>query len=230
MSASRGTVWVPATLVALSLIPVFGATARLVQLTGGPELIPADSRFAASPVPLLLHVAASIVFALLGALQFSAGLRRRHSGWHRRAGRLLVVLGLVVALSGLAMTLVYPQKPGTGDVLFVVRLLVSSGMAASVVLGVAAIRRRDVVTHGAWMTRAYALALGAGTQAFTVGFGEAAFGAGVVRTDLMMSAGWLINLAVAECVIRRRGSVLRTQQRQVPGPAGVLALTSRHSR
>ena len=36
------------------------------------------------------------------------------------------------------------------------------------------------------MIRAYALALGAGTQAFTVGFGEAVFGAGVVRTDLTM--------------------------------------------
>ncbi len=53
------------------------------------------------------------------------------------------------------------------------------------------------------MTRAYALALGAGTQAFTVGFGEAVFGTGVVRTDLMMAAGWAINVAVAEGVIRR---------------------------
>jgi hypothetical protein len=53
------------------------------------------------------------------------------------------------------------------------------------------------------MTRAYALALGAGTQAFTVGFGQAAFGAGVVRTDLMMAAAWAINLAIAESIIRR---------------------------
>jgi uncharacterized membrane protein len=202
-------VWVPTSLVGLSLIPVLGATARLVQLTGGPDLIPADSRFADSPVPLLVHVVASIGFALLGALQFSTGLRRRHPGWHRRAGRLLVVLGLVVALSGLAMTLLYPRKPGTGEILYVVRLLVATGMAASVVLGLAAIRRRDIATHRAWMMRAYALALGAGTQAFTVGFGEAAFGAGVVRTDLLLSAGWLINLAVAESVIRaprRRGA------------------------
>ena len=58
-------------------------------------------------------------------------------------------------------------------------------MGVSIILGLAAIRRRDIVTHRAWMTRAYALALGAGTQAFTVGFGEAVFGAGVLRTDLM---------------------------------------------
>ena len=76
-------------------------------------------------------------------------------------------------------------------------------MGASLVLGVAAIRRRDIAHHRAWMTRAYALALGAGTQAFTVGFGEAAFGAGIVRTDVMMTAAWVINLAVAEWFIRR---------------------------
>jgi hypothetical protein len=74
------------------------------------------------------------------------------------------------------------------------------------------------------MMRAYALALGAGTQAFTVGFGEAAFGAGVVRTDLLLSAGWLINLGVAEWLIRRRVSVRGMPQRRawtvtVPTPA-----------
>ena len=101
------------------------------------------------------------------------------------------------------MTLAYPRKDGTGDILWAARLLASSGMGASLILGLAAIRRRNIVRHRAWMTRAYALALGAGTQAFTVGFGEAAFGSGVVRTDLMMAAAWVINLAVAEWIIRR---------------------------
>ena len=54
-----------------------------------------------------------------------------------------------------------------------IRLVVASAMAVCVVLGFAAIRRRDIAAHRAWMIRAYALALGAGTQAFTEGFGEA---------------------------------------------------------
>ena len=58
-----------------------------------------------------------------------------------------------------------------------------------------------------------ALALGAGTQAFTVGFGEALFGAGVVRHDLMMGAGWAINLAVAEWIIRRPSARLSRSTR-----------------
>ena len=195
--------WVPVGLLALAAIPVLAGTTRLVEILGGPELIPRDPRFAASPAPVVVHVAAAIGYALLGAFQFSAGIRRRHPGWHRRAGRVLVALGLAVALSALWMTLVFPRKEGTGDLLYLFRLLFGSGMAISIILGLAAIRRRDIDRHRAWMTRAYALALGAGTQAFTVGFGEAVFGSGVVRTDLMMGAGWVINLAVAELIIHR---------------------------
>jgi uncharacterized membrane protein len=195
--------WVVPGLLALALIPVLGGIGRLVEVLGGPEVLPTDTRFAASPIPLVAHIVASVGYAVLGAFQFSAGLRRSHPGWHRRAGRLLVVLGLTVALSGLWMTLAYPEKDGTGTILWVTRLLVSSGMGVSVVLGLVAIRSRNIARHRAWMTRAYALALGAGTQVFTVGFGEALFGTGLVRTDLMMAAAWAINLAIAEWVIRR---------------------------
>lgn len=201
--ASRSGRWVPGALVALALIPVIAGTARLVQLSGGPELLPADLRFAASPVPVAVHIAAAIGYATLGAFQFSAAIRRRRPGWHRRAGRLLVPLGLAVALSALWMTLFYPQQDGTGDLLYLFRLLAASGMGVSLILGVGAIRHRDIARHRAWMTRAYALGLGAGTQVFTQGFGEAAFGTGETRTGLIMGAGWAINLAVAEWLIRR---------------------------
>jgi len=200
---TRAGWWLPPALLSLAFIPIAGGTGRLVEVLGGPEVLPTDSRFAASPAPLVVHIVSAVLYAVLGAFQFSARLRRRHPGWHRRTGRLLVVLGLAVAVSGLWMTLAYPQKAGTGDILWVTRLLVSSGMGAAVVLGLVAIRRRDIPSHRAWMTRAYALALGAGTQAFTVGFGQALFGTGVVNHDLMMAAAWAINLAVAEWVIRR---------------------------
>ena len=56
------------------------------------------------------------------------------------------------------------------------------------------------------MTRAYALALGAGTQVFTLGIGKAVFGTNELTFDLSLGAGWIINIAVAEYVIRRRGN------------------------
>ena len=76
--------------------------------------------------------------------------------------------------------------------------------SASIILGFTAIRRGDVATHRAWMTRAYALALGAGTQVFTQGIGNTVYGTSELTTDLSLGAGWAINLAVAEYVIRRR--------------------------
>jgi uncharacterized membrane protein len=192
---------VPAALVALSAIPVLAGSARLVELAGGPELLPA--RFDPSPIPLVVHIVSVTVFAVLGAFQFSAGLRRRRNWWHRAAGRLLVPVGLVVALSALWLTLFNPRTEG-GDLLYLFRLLAGSGMAGSLVLGYVAIRRRDIARHRAWMTRAYALALGAGTQVFTLGIGEAILGHGDLSTALLQGAGWTINLAVAEWLIRRR--------------------------
>ena len=70
-------------------------------------------------------------------------------------------------------------------------------------LGFSAIRRGDVPTHQAWMTRGYAIALAAGTQTFTLALGPALFGPGVLVKDLSLGAAWLVNLAVAEAVIHR---------------------------
>ena len=205
--------WVPFALVALVLIPAIFGSLRLVELAGGPQLMPADPRFSASPVPLAVHIISAVTYAVLGAIQFSAALRRRRPGWHRAAGRILVVLGMAVAFSALWMTLFYPRQPGTGVLAYLFRLAFGSGMAASILLGFTAIRRRNVARHRAWMTRAYALALGAGTQVFTKGIGPAVFGTSELTTDLSLGAGWAINLAVAEYVIRRparRRAISRT--------------------
>jgi len=53
------------------------------------------------------------------------------------------------------------------------------------------------------MIRAYAIGLAAGTQVFTKGIGGTILGTGVLAADLANSAGWAINLAIAERAIRR---------------------------
>ena len=201
--SSRYGLRVPISLIALSVIPVFAGTARLIQLSGGPQIIPADARFTSSPVAVVMHVVCSIAFALFGAMQFAPGFRRRHPGWHRRVGRVLAIAGLGVAVSALWLTLFYPRQENSGDLLYFLRLAFASGMVACLVLGVTAIRRRDVTTHRAWMIRAYALGLGAGTQAFTEGFGGALFGTSALALDASRGIAWIINLAVAEWAIRR---------------------------
>ena len=203
MTTGKRSRRLPVALVGLSAIPLTAGALRLIQLAGGPAVIPADHRFAGVPVALVVHILGAATFALAGILQLVPRFRRRHPVWHRRAGRVVAVAGLLVAGSALWLTLFYEPQPGTGDLLFVLRLLFGSALAACLVLGVAAARRRDIATHRAWMVRAYAIGLAAGTQVFTEGIGGAIFGTGVLAADLAKGAGWIINLAVAEWALRR---------------------------
>src|SRR5438874_4701279 len=198
----------PVGLIALSLIPVLAGAFRPNELMGSPEITANNARFVASPIPVTVHIVSVTLYSLLGALQFVPSLRRGRSSWHRIAGRILVPAGVLVALSGLWMTAFYPRPAGDGEALLVVRLIFGSAMLASIVLAVFAIRRRDFPSHGAWMTRGYAIALGAGTQVFTMLPWVLIFGpigaADELPRTLLMTPGWVINLAVAEYVIRRR--------------------------
>jgi uncharacterized membrane protein len=197
--------WLVAGLFLLSAIPLAAGAFRLTELAGGAAITPANARFFAAPLPVVLHIVSAAVYALLGALQFAPGFRRRRPGWHRAAGRLLVACGLLVGLSGLWMTLFYPRAAGTGDLLYVLRLGFGSAMVGAIVLGFTAIRHGDVRRHRAWMLRGYAIGLGAGTQVLTQGVGAVILGPpSEISGALLMGAGWGINLAVAEWAIRRR--------------------------
>jgi uncharacterized membrane protein len=197
--------WLVAALLVLSAIPLAAGAFRLTELAGGAEITPANARFFASPLPVVLHIVSASVYALLGVFQFATGFRRRRPRWHRAAGRLLVACGLLVGLSALWMTLFYPWPDGDGELLYGLRLLFGSAMVVSIVLGFAAIRRGNVIGHRAWMMRGYALGLGAGTQVLTLLAGELIAGPpSELSRALLMGAGWVINLAVAEWAIRKR--------------------------
>ena len=202
--ARRSTWSIPILLILLSLVPAIAGTARLAELAGGAEVTAANARFFAHPIPVVLHILSVIPYSIGGAFQFSPGFRRRNRRWHRAAGKVLGVLGLVVALTGLWMAHFYPWPEGDGQGVYIERLVFGTAMFVSIVLGIDAVRRRDFKAHGAWMIRAYAIGLGAGTQVLThlpwfilVGKpGESA------RT-VLMGAGWVINVLVAEWIIRR---------------------------
>jgi hypothetical protein len=101
------------------------------------------------------------------------------------------------------MTLFYPRPDDVGDLLTGFRLVFGSAMALSIALGLAAIRRRDFARHRAWMIRGYAIGVGAGTQAVTQLPWILAVGPlDKLSKALFMLAAWVINLAVAEWIIR----------------------------
>ena len=193
----------PSLLLALTVVPVAAGAARLVWLATG-EIRPDSARFASGAGPLVLHIFSITVFGVLGAFQFAPGIRRRWPRWHRSAGRVLAPAGLIAALTGFWMTLFYPPGAQDGDVLFAMRLVFGSAMAVSLLLGMDAIRRRRFAEHGAWMIRGYAIGMGAGTQVLTALPWFLLVGpTHELSRALLMGAGWVINLAVAEWVIRR---------------------------
>lgn len=202
---SRRDWLVPLGLLVLAAVPVVAGAVRVTEIASGAAVTPENDRFLTTPLPVVLHVVSASVYAILGAFQFSGAVRRRYLRWHRRAGVVLVPTGMLVALTGAWMTLGYEPPPlDAGSPLAVSRMAVSVAMAAWLVLAVQALLRRDYTAHGAWMLRAYALAMGAGTQVMT----HLPLLAVDETTPLLrlvaMDAGWLINVAVAELVIRRR--------------------------
>lgn len=206
---------IPALLMVYAILPMIPGAFRLVELGGGAAILPANPRAEAMPLPIIIHIVTAFFYTVLGAWQFSPALRRLP--WHRRAGRLLAPMGMGAAISGLYMTLVFPTAPEYDPILVAFRLLFGGGMAVAIALAlVAIIVHRDVPAHRAWMMRAYAIGLGAATQ-IVVFIPLAPFGTPEpFAASLLLTSGWVINLVVAEWIIRR-------EPRKVAPPMAVAA-------
>ncbi|GAA5123130.1 DUF2306 domain-containing protein [Alloalcanivorax gelatiniphagus] len=210
---SRREWWIPAGLLALTFVPVVAGVLRVADLaTGEPD--ETSQRFFDMPLPIVVHVFGAVVYCVLGAFQFMPSFRRRRPGWHRWSGRVLVPAGLAAGLSGLWMAVSDDLPAHDNTVLMWLRLLFGALMVAGLVLGLVAIRRRDVRTHQLWMARAYAVAQGAGTQALVLGPMVLVVDqpGGNLRAAGMGFA-WVLNLAVTEWLVRRSQS--RRSRRRV---------------
>ncbi|MEU4158647.1 DUF2306 domain-containing protein [Actinoplanes sp. NPDC026670] len=196
---------IPAGLLALTFVPAVAGALRLSEMAGGAAVIPDGERVTQSPVALVAHIVSVTVFGVLGAFQFAPGVRRRFRRWHRIAGRLIAPAGLIAAVSGLWLTLFLPAAAVDSVVLAAIRVVVVAWMVTSLVLGFVMALRRDFTAHRAWMIRGYAIGMGAGTQFFTQAAWLVTAGAFTPASrTATMAVAWLINVVVAEWLIRRR--------------------------
>jgi uncharacterized membrane protein len=196
---------VPLVLLLISAIPLAAGFVRLMGLAGNLEISTENARFVAAPFPVIVHMLSVGLFSILGALQFSSTLRQRRTQWHRVAGRIVAVNGVIAALSGLWMTVLYPIPPELqGGLLYAVRVFVSIAMLLSIFMAVAAVKGGDIATHRAWMIRTFALGHGAGMQVVVLLPWMLLIGTPtVLQRDVLMSLAWLINLNIAEMAIHR---------------------------
>jgi hypothetical protein len=114
-----------------------------------------------------------------------------------------VLAGVIIAVTGLIMVALHPFSATL--VLRATRLVVASGVIASLTFAIIAIGRRDITGHRAWMWRAYALIMGAGTQAVVSLTYILAFGPPTAEAqDLILALCWPLNLALVELALRHR--------------------------
>ena len=196
-------------LAICTFIPVMMAAVRVVQIPL--DALPEDSlRLARVPVAFFLHSLAGLLFGVLGPLQFVRALRLRFGSLHRLAGRIFVLAGAGLALSGLGL-LLQVESIATG-LLDAARGIFGLALISALVLGVAAAQAHDMRRHRAWMIRAYAIGMGTGTVALVMFpiyliTGEPVMG---LSADIAVVGMWLLNIALAEWVVRRLAS---------PGPS-----------
>lgn len=208
LALSRGEVAALAVILVYSFIPAVGGLVRIVELAGGPALVPFNPRAASNPWPIVAHGLASFMFCIFGALQFMPTLRRRTPALHQSMGRVVAFSGCIAAATGVWMTHAFSFPPALqGCLLYGVRMVLGTVMAGLIVWAVLGIRRGNVGSHRAAMLRAYAIGQGASTQT-VLGLAWV----GIVGTDLegelrdgMMVLAWAINLSVAERMIGNDG-------------------------
>lgn len=200
-------------IVVYSFVPVFGGLIRFLELVGGPAIMPENPRAMVNPLPVVFHVLGSSVFCIAGVFQFLPSVRRHRRSTHRAMGRIVIIAGYISAASGLWMTWIFPFPDALqGILLFSARTILGFAMIGLIGWAVVAIRVCDVQKHGALMLRAYAIGQGASTQAL-FGIGWIAISgnepAGLIR-DVFMVFSWLLNLLIAEILIRRFIMNMRT--------------------
>ncbi|MDG6109930.1 DUF2306 domain-containing protein [Dactylosporangium aurantiacum] len=186
---------------------IFGLVLSFPYLRGG-------SRIPVSGGPhtwvLVTHVVTAAVALMAGPAQFVPAIRRRRA-LHRVIGRGYLLTGVLPA----GLTAI-PVALWSGHLLTQVSLTVAAVLwLVTGALAYRAARRHDVAAHRAWMTRNYALTFLAVTSRVLVpllllawiplgGPGIGSIGAQApTMIPIGQTLGWLVNLAVAERLIRR---------------------------
>jgi uncharacterized membrane protein len=122
---------------------------------------PVNPGFLEFPTIVAVHVVLGGLYLVFAPFQSVRRIRSRHLGYHRRMGRGLVAIGLVVGVSALFMRLVIPASGWSERV--IIGLFRSASLVA-LVKGFLCFRAGRNALHREWMIRAFAVGLSIATQ------------------------------------------------------------------
>lgn len=194
-------------LLGLAAFPFIFGIVRMIDMAQG-ELDPEFVRFLTSPLPIVVHIVSSGLFSVVGALQFAPTFRRQSPAWHRRAGQVLVISGIVSALTGLWMNQFYvlPER-FESPILHGFRLFFGVAMLVCIVLGYTKVRSKNVMEHRIWMIRAYAIGAGTNSMPFVGAVWIIVFRQPEpfepTENAMLVGASWIINLCIVEWFMHR---------------------------
>ena len=170
--------WVWTAVILLSLIGLAAATRRAVVLIHPTPTAAAAPNAPQNPAAQLdrgflqhrlrtfAHIVPATIYLLLLPFQLIRRIRTRHPHFHRWNGRILVVLGIFVAMSALALSRtnsIGGVNEAAATTLYALLLL------WFLVAGFRSARGRDFSAHREWMLRAYGVTLGIATTRPIVG-------------------------------------------------------------
>jgi len=191
----------------VTFLPVLRTGYTPPAVAADPMAAPAaalDDVFARYPALTLSHILPGLLFMVLGPLQFSATLRRRHRTWHRWSGRVFLLGSLIIGISAMIMSLAMPAIGGVvqavATTLFALLFLIALGKAYWHV------RRREIAQHRAWMLRAFAIGLAVATIRPIIGLFFATSRLTRLTPDTFFGIafwiGFVLHVVVAEAWIR----------------------------
>jgi hypothetical protein len=159
-----------------------------------------------TPAAIVVHGGAGILFFLTMPFQFSPALRNKKSNWHRTGGRIALLSGYVMGLSGIWMH--HVLSPDLLGMRYVSLVILSIAMCTAFSMALWHIINRNVDVHRKWMIRAVAITLGVITLLFVEAISFLLFGQlenvfGVIsqfQHDYGRLVGMAINLIIVEYI------------------------------
>jgi hypothetical protein len=124
-----------------------------------PRLAELDQVFAGKETLTLAHIIPGLAFVILVPFQLSRSWRNRHLRAHRWMGRIMMVLGVIIGISALAMS----SNPIGGAIEASATIFFDLFFLLALSKAYLHIRRREIALHREWVIRAMAIALGIAT-------------------------------------------------------------------
>lgn len=148
-----------------------------------------EEGFVSNPLLTLVHIMPALLFVTLGLLQFVKRIRSRRLQVHRWNGRILLILGLIVGISGIVMGFKMPIS-GVSETAAIT--LFGCLFLFSLTKGFLHIRNKNTVLHREWMIRAFAIGLAVTTTRPIVGiFFATSPLTGLTPQDFFGTALWI---------------------------------------